>query len=258
MFHMVISFCILFVSFIAFKIQALSKSGALASSFVGASIYLGFGIKGLALLGIFFVTSSLWSKFKAKQKKVIEEKLEKGSQRDWVQVFANGGVAAITSLIFYYTNDMIWEIAFLISMASATGDTWSSEIGPLSKTNPISIKNFNKVPAGTSGAISMLGTIGALSGVLLITIIGYILFPIHFKIALFVLLFGIVGNGIDTILGAFYQRSFCCKVCHMEMERSTHCGEPARLKSGEKWLTNDGVNFLSCLGAPVLALIFLM
>lgn len=253
--HLIIIFIILFVSFVAYKIRALSKTGSPAAFLVGSCIYLGFGIRGLILLGIFFVTSSLWSIFKGKQKKTIEEKLEKGSQRDWIQVIANGGVAAMAGLIFYFTKDLIWEIAFLTSIASATGDTWSSEIGPLSKKSPISVRSLKKVQAGTSGAISLLGTIAAICGVGLITIISFLMLSISLKIALIVLFFGIVGNGIDTFLGAFYQRSFRCKVCHLEIEKSIHCGEPANLTLGQKWLNNDGVNFLSCFVAPILAIL---
>lgn len=252
--HLLIVFIILLVSFVANKIRSLSKTGAPAAFLVGICIYIGFGINGLILLGIFFITSSLWSKYKGYQKQVIEENLEKGSQRDWIQVLANGGVAALSSLLFYISKDLIWVVAFITSIASATGDTWSSEIGPLSKKSPISVRSFKKVQAGTSGAISMLGTIGALAGVGLITIVSFFLFSINFKIALIVLVFGIVGNGIDTLLGAFYQRTYCCKVCHVSIEKSSHCGELANLISGKKWLNNDGVNFLSCLIAPVFAI----
>ncbi|MFD2446059.1 DUF92 domain-containing protein [Bacillus sp. CGMCC 1.16607] len=239
----------------AYKIRALSKSGAFASFFVGASIYIGFEIKGLILLGIFFGTSSFWSVFKGQQKKVIEEKMEKGSQRDWVQVLANGGVAALASLLFYFTNQTIWLLAFITSIASATGDTWSSEIGPLSRRLPVSIRNFKVVSKGTSGAISLLGTVAALLGIGLIILSGYIFFSISLNILWIILAFAIVGNGMDTFLGAYFQRIYRCEICFMEIERPNHCGEKAKIIRGLHYLNNDGVNFLSSFLAPSLAIL---
>lgn len=251
--QLIIFFVIITISFFAFKIRALSKSGAVASVVVGLCIYKGFGMNGLILLGFFFGTSSFWSFFKGQQKKSLEENLEKGSQRDWIQVLANGGVAAITGISYFLMNDMVWIVAFLTSIASATGDTWSSEIGPLSKRFPISIRNFKVVQPGTSGAISLQGTIAALSGVCLIIFIGFFLFPITTGIVMIILIFGLLGNLFDTLLGAFYQRIFSCEICHIETEKLTHCNVTTKKIRGLSWLNNDGVNFLSSLLAPGFA-----
>jgi uncharacterized protein (TIGR00297 family) len=243
------------ISIVAYFRKSLSVSGAIAAVMVGSMIYLGFGLKGLIMLGIFFSTSSFWSSYKSNQKQQYEEMLEKGSQRDWVQVFANGGIAAICSILYYFTNDFLWGIAFLTSLASATGDTWSSEIGPLSKRPPISVRNFKYVEPGTSGAISILGTFSAIIGVGVITLFGILLFPTSLNIAWIIFCFGIIGNGIDTYLGAYYQRSYRCEKCSFETEKPFHCGEKAKKISGTTLLNNDGVNFLSNLLAPVLAIL---
>ena len=112
-----------------FYVQSLSLSGAVAAVAIGSAVYLGFGAKGLVLLGAFFASSSLWSKYKASLKKGMEEKLAKGSRRDWRQVFANGGTAAMAALIYSFDHMPQWLLIFAVSIASANSDTWASEIG---------------------------------------------------------------------------------------------------------------------------------
>jgi uncharacterized protein (TIGR00297 family) len=250
----VLAFIIIF-SFIAYKLNSLTTSGAIAAILVGGSIYLGLGMKGFFILGVFFVSSSLISFVKNREKAGLEETLEKGSRRDYIQVMANGGIAAICSLFYIYSQDVIWIIAYLTSIASATGDTWSSEMGPLSKSKPISVKNFKKVPPGTSGAVSLLGTFSAIAGVGLITVLGYLFFPITWNIAWIIFIFGIVGNGIDTFLGAFLQRTFRCPICQIHTEKTYHCETKTKKVSGMTMMNNDTVNLLSGFISPVFAVL---
>jgi uncharacterized protein (TIGR00297 family) len=255
MLHLSVFFFIILIAVIARHIHTLSTSGAIAAVLVGNLIYLGFGVSGLVVLGVFFSTSSFLSFFKKRKKFEMEDKLEKGSRRDWLQVLANGGVAGICGFIFSVTHDQVWVIAFLTSLACATGDTWSSEIGPLSKYQPISVKTFKHVAAGTSGAISVLGTVWAILGVLLITIVGMFLLSLSLQMACFIFIFGILGNGIDTYIGAFLQRRYRCIVCSMVIEKNIHCENRANKLGGYSFMTNDAVNFLATLVSPLLAVI---
>jgi uncharacterized protein (TIGR00297 family) len=254
-FEFIVTVAILVITFVAYKIHALSLSGAIAAFVVGVAIFIGFGLGGLILLGLFFGTSSFWSYYKAQQKQLMEDKLEKGSRRDWGQVAANGGVAAFISIVYYCTNDWVWVVAFVTSIASATGDTWSSEIGPLSKHSPYSVKSFSKVEPGTSGAVSLLGSFSALLGVGFITVFGFIIFSLSFKMALIIFIFGIVGNFIDTYLGAYFQLNYQCVKCNYETEKPFHCGTPAKKINGIPFINNDIVNLISSLMAPMLAIL---
>ncbi|MGG0716496.1 DUF92 domain-containing protein [Robertmurraya massiliosenegalensis] len=238
--------------YLGFRFRFLTLSGSIAAAIVGILTVLGLHLEGLILLGLFFATSSYWSKYKKSQKDKVEERLEKGSRRDWLQVVANGGAAAIASLLYYLTDEPVYMVAFCILIASSNSDTWASEIGTLSKKSPISIRNFQRVPKGTSGAISILGTVAGIAGAALIAVALFILFAFTVELVIFVFLFGFLGNLIDTVLGAFFQATYRCNHCLLETEKMHHCGQSTEKIRGFSFLNNDIVNLLSSLIAAFI------
>lgn len=156
-------------------------------------------------MGVFFLTSSFLSRYKSKMKEHLGELHEKGAARDWAQVAANGGTAAIAGLAHFISPDPVWIIVLAISIASANADTWASELGVLSRQQPVSIKSFKRVPRGTSGAISGLGTAASAAGSLLIALIGGYLFGEGVGWILSVFLFGVTGALLDTLFGAIFR-----------------------------------------------------
>ncbi|PLR76954.1 DUF92 domain-containing protein [Bacillus sp. V3-13] len=239
---------------LAYLSRSLSKSGALASVLIGFAIGAGTGLQGLILLGAFFISSSLWSKYRAGEK-AFADKHEKGSRRDWKQVLANGAIPAGFALLHDYTHDPVWVIGFSIALAAANADTWASEVGSLSKTDPILIRNFQRVEKGTSGAVTVTGTAAALCGSLLIAILATGLFRFEFIIALLIFLLGFIGNLFDTFLGAYLQAAYQCNQCRSVIEKSSHCGKQAQLIKGFRLFDNDAVNFLSCLIAAAAGML---
>ncbi|MBT2677502.1 DUF92 domain-containing protein [Bacillus sp. ISL-35] len=231
--------------------QLLKPSGAFAAFLTGILIWAGFGFKGMILLGVFFLTSSLLSKYKSQRKEQLGELHEKGSARDWAQVAANGGTAALAGLANFISPDPVWFIVLASSLASANGDTWASELGVLSKVQPLSIKSFKRVPRGTSGAISIVGTASAAAGSLLIALIADYLFKLGAGWTVAVFLLGVTGTMVDTWLGAYLQAGFACAKCNLLTEKTTHCSEPTRHVSGLVMMNNDAVNFLSCFTAAM-------
>ncbi|EKN63967.1 DUF92 domain-containing protein [Schinkia azotoformans] len=242
-----------------YKLRALTLSGAIATIIVGLATLLAFGAQGLLLMGTFFVTSNFWSKFKADKKKSVEDKIKKSGARDAVQVIANGGVPGIISLLFLLFQENFLLYMFISSLATANSDTWASEIGSISKSKPVHILSFSKVDAGTSGAMSFLGTISALCGAFLIGIISHYLWnEVTFQLGLAIGIVGFIGNLIDTLLGATVQVTYTCPNCGLNTEKTNHCGQSTMYKSGYRFLNNDTVNFLSIALGSLLILLFTM
>lgn len=245
---------IIFTGLVGYHLKSLTASGVFAAILVGLAVFLGFGAKGLILLGVFFASSSLWSKYKSTYKRTIEEKIAKGATRDWRQVVANGGSAAFFSIIHFFHNELFWLIGFIVCLASANSDTWASEIGSLSRKEPIYIRSFKRVDKGTSGAISLLGSAAGLAGSLLICLFSFWLFPLNFFESIIIFLFGFIGNVIDTLIGAYYQKVYVCSHCGIETEKRSHCQVPTTRIKGLDLVDNDMVNFVSGLLAALIAI----
>lgn len=246
---------IIFGAYSGYKQRLLTSSGGIAAALVGSAVALGYSWRGFIVLGVFFFTSSFWSKYKHSKKIKVEQKHEKGSQRDWLQVVANGGIAAFASLMFYFDQNQLWVLAFAIAIASANSDTWASEIGTLSKERPFFLRTLKRSEKGTSGAVSLLGTNASLLGAMLIAIVVFLLFEISFQQLMFIFLFGFLGNVYDTLLGAYLQVSYICPICQSETEKKMHCDSPTKKIRGLAFLNNDAVNLLSGLLAVVTGIV---
>ncbi|BAB05137.1 TIGR00297 family protein [Halalkalibacterium halodurans] len=244
---------VLLLSVYAYKTKKLTLSGAISAFVVGALISFGLGFKGLLLLAIFFFTSGFWSRFYQERKE--NEITAKGSTRDGWQVLANGGFAAICALLFSILQDPIYICGFVASLAAANADTWASEVGPLAKRRPIHIIKWKPVDAGTSGAVSAIGTAAAFAGSFIIVVVS-IFFWWSSSFASHHLLFsltlaGFLGNLFDTLVGATGQVLYQCPRCGLETERKIHCNGPTEKKYGLRFLNNDTVNAI-CTGTGAL------
>jgi uncharacterized protein (TIGR00297 family) len=240
---------------VGYYARLLTISGALSASIVGFLVVLGLGLEGLIILGMFFVSSSLWSKVKNLNKQKAEELLVKGSQRDWQQVAANGGTAAVVSTLYYFTNEPVWLLGFCICIAAANSDTWASEIGSMSKERPFYIKTFKRVERGTSGAVSFLGTMAAAAGSFFIAFAALLFFDLGWNDFFFIFILGFLGNLIDTFLGAFIQIGYQCSHCGLQTEKRTHCGKETNVIKGFSFFNNDMINFLSVFFVLILAIL---
>jgi uncharacterized protein (TIGR00297 family) len=251
-------FIILIVSMGGWKTHHLSGSGAAAAVITGAAIALAFGWKGLLVLGVFFGTSSFWSKYKSSYKTEAEKKLAKTSKRDWQQVIANGGSAVLFSLIYIWTKDIRYLAGMCASLSAANADTWASEIGTLSKGAPISIRTWRSVERGTSGAVSLLGTAAGFLGAVTIGLVSAWLFQeAGWKTAAMVAGTGFLGSLIDTLLGAFIQVEYKCPTCGLKTEASIHCGGKCKKVKGIQLVNNEMVNFLASFFAGAATVILL-
>jgi len=243
----------------AWRLGLLSINGMIGASLLGGIVYGLGGIEWAILLISFFLSSSLLSKSFSRRKKKMAKVFAKGGQRDWAQVAANGGVGAIVLLMAVadiLTAAQAW-MAFAASLAAVNADTWATEIGVLSQKLPRMITNGRQVAAGTSGAVSLVGNAAAFSGALLIAILGTILMRGNVLPAFvwMVTLAGLAGAMIDSWLGASVQVIYFCPKHKKETEQfpKHYCGSTTEYLRGWRWMSNDWVNFLSAVGAALLA-----
>lgn len=236
----------------AFRLRALSTSGMIAAILLGTTIVGAAGWWSGIILTAFFISSSLLSRSGHNDSNVHATR---GSRRDAVQVFANGGIALLCAVDYCLTGHPAWLLALAGSLAAANADTWSTEVGRASREHPRLITTGNQVAPGTSGAVSRRGLVAAASGAAIIGLLGGIgaeadWFPISQTLPLTLLTIGIAGLSgsiVDSILGATVQEQRWCDACTKQTERRVHhCATPTRHLSGVSWVSNDAVN-LACV-----------
>ena len=149
-----------------------------------------------------------------------------------------------------YPQASAYSCAILAHYATCLADTLASELGMLSKESPRLITSGRRVPAGTNGAVTVVGfVVSAIGG----GIIGSSFAAMDFlsglmvdfgTLTLFGVISGVLGSAIDSLLGATLQATY--------YDEETQIIVPffaPGLKhiSGKNILTNAQVNLFSVI-----------
>jgi len=256
-----IGMCIaLVVAVVSYFFHFLSGSGSVATFLLGTIIF-GTGKWEFSLpILLFFILSSLLSKIGKNWKQRFTDTFQKGGQRDLGQVLANGGIAGIIVLLWNYFPNDGWYFAFVGSIAAATADTWATEIGIFSKIAPRNILSFKQVPPGTSGGVTLLGSVGGLLGSFVIVFSASLITSKYNNIAQAIILFtiiigaGFLGSIVDSIIGATVQAQYKCSICGKITEKKNHCkGTKTKLISGFNSIDNDVVNGICVFSGALIS-----
>jgi uncharacterized protein (TIGR00297 family) len=249
------------IALLARNARSLNSSGAAAATLVGTVVFGLGGFQWAVLLMIFFVTSSALSRAFKRRKQTLDEKFSKGHERDAGQVFGNGGLAtAFVLLHALQPSDNLGWVGFAAALAAVNADTWATELGVLNPAPPRMITNLKKrVEKGTSGGISLFGTLASLTGAAVIALPAA-WFAGDWSLLPLITFAGLAGSLCDSLLGATLQAMYYCPADHKETEKHPFhtCGAQTIHIRGWKWLDNDWVN-LACsaagAGAALLAML---
>ncbi|XP_046965640.1 transmembrane protein 19 [Vanessa cardui] len=252
-----------------YRKKSLNMSGALLGLVVAFVLILA-NYCFLADLLMFFISSSKVTHFRPHIKRKFEEDFKEGGQRNWIQVLCNGGMATQLGLLYLldvgaserpidFVNDYraSWlSIGVLGAFACCNGDTWASELGTvLSISDPVLITTWKKVPKGTNGGVTLIGTIISTVGGLVIGLSHYLTMlyfadrdllmyaPPQWPIILYGGLAGFLGSLIDSILGATLQYSGIDN----DGKIVSHSSLTVKHISGRNILDNHSVNLLSTI-----------
>lgn len=254
-----VSFLIAFAAYIK---KSLNLAGFISAIILGTILYFTDPIFCLIML-CFFVSSTVFTKYKSAFKENSERLHEKSGKRGFSQVAANGYGGLLFALLYFTTKNEMFMIAFVVTMASSNADTWASELGVLSKGNPVSIINFKPIEKGLSGGISLLGTCASLFGALFISGVFFLdyVYRYGFSYRAIVILAvctlgGFLGSIIDSIMGATVQVKYFSKVTGELTEKRYTNGIKNKRVRGYKFINNDFVNFTSGIIAAAIIMFF--
>lgn len=243
--------------------RSLRVDGMVAAIAMGTILVGTAGWWAGLLLVAFFASSSALTH--ANTRSAISQ--TRGPERDAVQVLANGGVALLSAIAWAIGDQPAWIIAMAGAIAAANADTWSTEIGRTSRSQPRMVTTGRTVPTGTSGAVSRRGLTAALGGGALIGILagtgwttGWLpggTSPVTGIVA--VTIGGFAGSILDSLLGATVQDQRWCDTCAKATEHHIHhCGTSTRSVRGVAWIDNDVVNLTCAASGAVIAILMIV
>ena len=235
--------------------KALTLDGVITAILLDVLVTMAFATRGFVVLCSFFIGAIIVDKIKKRYKnKGREDKEAKSDCRDYMQVLANGLPALVTSIAFLLTQNPIFAVPFVASLAEAFSDTVASGIGAFSRKTYDPFRR-EKCESGISGGMSLIGTVSSLIAALVIGGIAYFIGIGSFGLSdLFaVSLSAFLGTLLDSLLGSLVQVKYKCTVCGAITERAEHCSKKTVKHSGFEAIDNDIVNLISSSFAAVVA-----
>ncbi|GAB6089415.1 DUF92 domain-containing protein [Spirochaeta dissipatitropha] len=247
------------VALSALKKNAVSRSGAAAGFFLGFLLAVLGGWEVWILLMWFFLSATIIGRIRPEQREAASEVQERGSKREWIQVFANAGASLVWVIVYALLPEPVFLAAAAAGFSAATADTWSSEIGVLSRQNPVLITSIfqrrQQISPGLSGGVTILGTVAGMTGAIGTASLSFVLFEgIDLSTALLIAAAGFAGTLLDSILGATIQAQYRDLKSSLDTERQ---GTHNPLVRGFNWCSNDAVNAIITTVSSVLVFLAL-
>ncbi|KAF3004550.1 hypothetical protein E8E14_002647 [Neopestalotiopsis sp. 37M] len=143
------------------------------------------------------------------------------------QTIISGGIPEGTFCYSWATGDIL-VIGIIANYAAVAADTFSSELGILSKSSPRLLTSWNlrKVPPGTNGGVTVWGLVAGLLGSFVVVTASLAFLPMcngkttgalaggpawttsqRITFAWALVLWGALGSVLDSLLGGWFQRS---------------------------------------------------
>jgi uncharacterized protein (TIGR00297 family) len=211
-----------------YRARTVSLSGAIAGTIIGVVIFTAVGWRGWVLLLLTFIAASATSRLGLKRKTLLGIAEERGGRRGAGNAIANTGVAALCAALVLVTPYAAFAaLAFVTALAAGGSDTIASEIGKAWGLRTWSITSLQRVPPGTSGAMSVEGTIAGVLGALSLGIAGNLLGLVPAAAVAIVVIGATAGSLIESWLGATLE--------------------------GPGILNNDVLNFINTAAAALIA-----
>lgn len=193
----------LLVAFAAYRARTVTLSGTIAGAMLGTVIFVFAGPSGWALLLLCFAAAVVTSRVGLARKRALAIAEEKGGRRGGGNAFANTGVAAIAaamSVLTYAHEDA--RLAFVAALVAGASDTVASEIGKAWGRRTFLLTTGRPVPPGTSGAMSLEGTLAGMVSAAVLALVAYALGLIILLHVVLVVAAATAGALVESVLGA--------------------------------------------------------
>lgn len=144
--------------------RTVTPSGAITGALIGTLVVAGAGWRGWALLLATFIVASVSTRLGAARKAAAGIAEARGGRRGPGNAIANTGLFAWASAIALGLPDPApaW-LGGVAALATAGSDTVASEVGKAYGRTTWMVTTFRRVPPGTTGAVSLEGTLAGVA-----------------------------------------------------------------------------------------------
>lgn len=199
---------ILFIcAILSVKAKKLTATAGLTGFITGLLVFAGAAYTGISMVAAFFLLGTSATSWGIRYKQGLGLAEKNKGKRTAGQVIANAGVAAILGLLAAAIPEYaeLFRLMMAASLASATADTLSSELGNIYGKKFYNIITFKNDRRGLDGVVSIEGTLTGIAGSICIAIVYAIGFGLNSSFLLIVIA-GTTGNLFDSFLGATLER----------------------------------------------------
>lgn len=215
-------------AYFSYRTKTADISGLFSGALVGILLIVFADVTWFLIMLLFFILGSAATRYRYLEKVRIGVEQSHGGARGYINVFSNGIVGAVSAVLFGVTGSPLFAALFVGSVATAAADTVAGEIG-VTGGSPYLITSLKKVPAGTNGAVSLLGEAAGLVSAAVICSFAWALHVLTPEAAVICTIAGFIGSNLDSLVGDMIEN--------------------------RGLIGNAGTNFLSTLGGGVLALV---
>jgi len=182
---------------------AITRSGAVGGALIGMTIYLGAGWEGWTLLCATFACALVASRVGSDRKKALGIAQEDEGARGAWHAVANCGIAAAAAVVAATSphQSAAW-LALVTALTAGGADTAASEIGKAWGRRTVLIVGLKRVAPGTSGGISLEGSIANVIAATGLAALGAALGLIAGRAVPVVVVAALVGASLESVLGA--------------------------------------------------------
>jgi len=216
---------------LGWRARTVTVAGAVTGSAIGLVTWLGCGLPGWLMLFATFAVAAATTRLGHQRKTALGIAEERGGRRGPGNAIANTGVAAwAVGLSIGMPSPDVALFAAVAALATAASDTIASEIGKAYGKTTWLVTEMRMVPPGTSGAVSVEGTLAGAFGAALLAWIGAMLGLIPFAAISPIALAATLASFVEGWLAVTFEASGT--------------------------LNNDALNFLNSLIGAALALLW--
>jgi len=192
---------------LAYAARGVTVSGAVVGWILGTLLFGLGGPAGFAMLLVFFVLGTAFTKLGYARKASLGIAQEKGGRRAAKHAIANSGAGVLAAFLMAATGaPSAFALALVAAFATALSDTTGSEIGQAYGRTPFLITTFRRVPPGTDGAVSVEGTLAGIAASALVAAAAWGLGLVDGIGAGIVVAAAFVGTTLESYLGATLER----------------------------------------------------